>query len=340
MPTLSTQNLTLADWAKRVDPDGTVPVVAELLSQSNEVLEDLVMVEGNLPTGHRSTIRTGLPTVYFRSINAGVPSSKSTTVQVDDSCSLMEAYSTVDAALAKLNGSNAQFRLSEDVAFLEAMNQLQTQTLFYGNPAIDNRQYLGLSARYGAISGAGNAQNILDAGGTGSNNASVWLIVWGDNTVFAPFPKGSQVGLVQKDLGEQTVYDGSGNPFQALRTHYTWEQGLTVKDWRYAVRICNINITDLVAQSGTQASTASTNIIKLLARAMDRIPNYGMGRAAFYMNRTLASLMRVHALDKSNTALSIAQGLSQFGTPMKWTEFMGVPLRRVDRLLNTETRVT
>ena len=33
MAALTNTNLTLADWAKRVDPDGTVPIVAELLSQ-------------------------------------------------------------------------------------------------------------------------------------------------------------------------------------------------------------------------------------------------------------------------------------------------------------------
>jgi hypothetical protein len=340
MATLATTSLTLADWAKRLDPDGKVPVIAELLSQSNEILEDAVFVEGNLPTGHRVTIRTGLPTVYWRSINQGIPRSKSTTAQVDESCGLLEAYSAVDKDLAELNGNTAAFRLSEDVSFLEAMNQTQTQTLFYGNPATDNRQFLGLSARYGAISGAGNSQNIIDAGGTASNNTSVWLVVWGENTVFCPFPKGSKAGLVQNDQGELTIYDSVGNPYQAYQTHYQWKNGLVVKDWRYVVRICNINTTDLLAQNNTQLGTASTAIIYEMSRALDRIPSMGMGRAAFYMNRTLFSMLRIQALNKSNTALAIEQGLTQFGTPTRWTSFMGVPLRRVDQILNTETRVT
>jgi hypothetical protein len=339
MATLATTQLTLADWAKRQDPDGKVPVIAELLSQSNEVLEDAVFIEGNLPTGHRVTIRTGLPTVYWRSLNQGVPRSKSTTAQVDESVGLLEAYCAVDKDLAELNSNTAAFRLSEDSAFLEAMNQTQTQTLFYGNPATDNRQYLGLSARFGAIVGAGNAANVLDAGGTASNNTSIWLVVWGDNTVFCPFPKGSKAGLIHNDQGELTVYDGSGNPYQAFQTHYQWKNGLVVKDWRYVVRIANINTTDLTGQSGTQASTAATQIINLMSRALDRIPNMGMGRPAFYMNRTVASMLRIAALNKSNTALSIEKGLSQFGTPQAWTSFMGVPLRRVDQILNTEARV-
>ena len=201
MATLNTGALTLADWAKRLDPDGKVPVVAELLSQSNEILEDAVFMEGNLPTGHRVTIRTGLPTIYWRSLNQGIPNSKSTTAQVDESCGILEARSEIDIDLAELNGNTNEFRLSEDRAFIEGMNQTQAGTMFYGNPATDPRQYLGLAARYGAISGAGNAQNIIDAGGLLTNNTSIWLVVWGDSTVFCPFPKASRAGLLQEDLG-------------------------------------------------------------------------------------------------------------------------------------------
>lgn len=333
MATLATTALTLADWAKRTDPDGRVPVVAELLSQSNEILEDALFMEGNLATGHRVVIRTGLPTVYWRAINQGIPTSKSQTAQVDESVGMLEAYSEVDKDLADLNGNTSQFRLSEDVAFLEAMNQAQAQTMFYGNPSNDPKQYLGLAARYGTISGAGNAQNIIDAGGTSTNNTSIYLVLWGDNTVFGTFPKGSKAGLIHEDLGLNTVWDSNGGRYQAYRTHYQWKNGLVVKDWRYVVRICNINTANLVA------NTSAADLIALLSRALDRIPNFGMGKPVFYMNRTVYSMLRLQALNKSNYALSIEKGLSQFGTAMSWLSFNGVPLRRVDQLFNTEARV-
>ncbi|NDF13321.1 MAG: hypothetical protein EB060_10975 [Proteobacteria bacterium] len=333
MATLSAGALTLADHAKRLDPNGKVPVIAELLSQSNEILEDCVFMEGNLPTGHRVVIRTGLPTVYWRVINQGVPTSKSVTAQVDEACGMLEAYSEVDQDLAELNGNTASFRLSEDQAFLEAMNQAQANTMFYGNPGIDPKQYLGLATRYSAISGAGNSQNIIDAGGTVSNNASIYLVVWGENTVFCPFPKGSKAGLIHDDLGLDTVIDSNGGRFQAYRTHYQWKNGLVVKDWRYVVRIANINTANLVSGSG------AADLPVLMSRALDRIPNFSMGRAAFYMNRTVYSFLRTQALAKSQNVLAIEKGLSQFGTPMSWTSFQGVPLRKVDQLLNTESRV-
>ena len=339
MATLSTSNLTLADWAKRSDPDGRVPIVAELLSQSNEILDDCVFKEGNLPTGERVVIRTGLPGVYWRALNQGIPSTKSTTAQIDEACGILEARSEVDKDLAMLNGNTAQFRLSEDTAFLEAMNQTQAETLFYGNPGTDPKKFLGLAPRYSDLS-ADNSVNILNAGGSGSDNSSVYLVVWGDNTVYCPFPKGSKAGLTHEDLGEQTVYNSDGTRLQAFATRYQWKNGLVVKDWRYVVRICNIDVSDLLGQSSTQASTASTALIKLMARALYRIPNMAMGRAAFYMNRTVHSGMAISALDKSQSVLNIQEGLSQFGSAQSYLTFLGVPLRKVDALLNTESVVS
>ena len=339
MSTLATTNLTLADWAKRTDPDGRIPIIAELLSQSNEVLEDCVFKEGNLPTGERVVVRTGLPAVYWRALNQGIPSSKSTTAQVDEAAGILEARSEVDKDLAMLNGNTAQFRLSEDTAFLEAMNQTQATTLFYGNPGTDPKQFLGLAPRYSSLS-ATNAQNILSAGGSGSDNTSVYLVVWGDQTVYCHFPKGSKAGLIHEDLGEQTVYNSDGTRLQAYATRYQWKNGLVVKDWRYVVRICNIDVSDLIGQTGTQAASAATNIVKLMARSLYRIPNMAMGRAAFYMNRTVHSGLSIAALDKSQYVLKINEGLSQFGTPYSWLSFLCVPLRRVDAIVNTEAVVS
>ena len=330
--------LTLVDHAKRLDPNGRVDTVAELLTQTNEILEDAVFLEGNLPTGHRTTIRTGLPAVYWRQFNAGVPSSKSTTAQVDEGIGMLEAYARVDKDLAMLNGNTAAFRLSEDRAFLESMNQTQAQTMFYGNPTSNPAAYLGLAARYGTVSGAGNAQNIIKAGGTttggASVNTSVWLVGWGENTVFCTYPKGSTAGLSHQDQGELTIYDGNGNPYQAFQTHYQWKNGLVVKDWRYAVRIANVDVTNLV--SGSSAA----DLVVAMSNALDRIPSMGLCRPAFYMNRTVYSALRRQALNKSANAVTVEKGLNQFGTPANWASFEGVPLRRVDQLINTEAAIS
>lgn len=332
MATLAANQMTLFDVAKRIDPNGSAAQLAELLSQANDNLEDIVFKEGNLPTGHRGTIRTGLPTVYFRQINAGVPSSKSTTAQVDEGCALMEARSNVDEQLVKLNGNGQSIRQSEDMAFIEAMNQQQTQTMFYGNVAVDQKTYTGFSTRYSSLS-AGNAANIINAQGAGPDNTSIWLIGWGENTIFCPYPKGSEAGLVHNDLGKRTIRDSNNLELEAWVSQFTWMNGLFVKDWRYAVRICNIDVSNLVTES------SAADVIKLMSRAMDRIPAWGGIRPAFYMNRTVYSMLRIQALNKSANALAVEAALNQFGTPQKMMTFEGVPIRKVDQLLLTESLV-
>ncbi len=337
MPALTVTSLTLADWAKRLDPEGKVGDIVELLSQTNEILTDMVFVEGNLPTGHRIVIRTGLPAVYYRAINQGVPASKSETTQVDESCGMLEARSQIDVELLNLNGNSAEFMMSEDAAFIESMNQTMAGAVFYGNPAADPRQFLGVQTRYSAISGAANGANVLSAGGsTASQQMSVYLMAWGSQTCFGIFPKGSQAGLKHQDLGEDDVPDANGNLFRARKGLYGWKNGLVVKDWRYIVRICNIDRVDLLAQTGTQAPTAATNIINMMSRAIDRLPSMGLGRPVFYCNRTVMSLLRIAALNRSNAALGIQDALTQFGKPFKELTFLGIPIRCVDQLATTE----
>lgn len=340
MAVIGATNLTLADWAKRIDPDGQVPVIAELLAQSNEILQDCVWKEGNLPTGERVVVRTGLPDVYWRSLNAGIPSSRSQTAQVDEQCSILEARSEVDKDLAMLNGNTASFRLSEDTAFLEAMNQKMAQAMFYGNPANDPKEFLGLATRYSSTA-AGNGRNVILGGGSaGAAQTSVWLVCWGDQTIYCPFPKGSKAGLIHEDLGEQTVYTNNGSVaerMQALVTRYQWKPGLVVKDWRYAVRIANVDVASIRGLTNDQLPTnTNTNLIHKMVQAYYALPNAAAGRCAFYMNRTVHSGLSRLAMEKSMNVMNIEQGVTQFGTAQSYLSFLGVPIRRCDAILNTE----
>lgn len=319
--------LTLADWGKRIDPNGKVDKIIELLSQTNPILLDMMIMESNSPTGHKTTVRTGLPDATWRLLNYGVPNSKSTTAQVTDTMGMLETYAEIDKSLADLNGNTAEFRLSEDRAFLEAMNQKMAQTLFYGDTSVNPQQFMGLASRYSSKS-AGNGQNIIDAGGTGTDNTSIWLVVWGENTVHGIFPKGQEAGLQMQDLGEQTLRDSAGGQYQGYRTHYKWDNGLTLRDWRYVVRIANIDVSDL------SVPASAANIVTQMVKALHRVPNLKMGRAAFYMNRTVAQALDLQSLDKASLALSVKETEGEW-----WTTFRGIPIRETDAILETEARV-
>lgn len=339
--------VTLLDFAKSVDPDGKTATVVELLNQTNEILTDMRWIEGNLPTGHETTIRTGLPSVVWRRLYKGVPASKSQREKVTDTCGMLEARSEVDQAVAELNGNTPEFRLSEAEAFLEAMNQAMTQTLFYGDVTVNPERFTGLAPRYSSLS-AGNAVNILDAGGTASDNTSVWLIVWGENTVTGIFPKGSKAGMTHDDLGLIDIFDDATPParYRGYADHWVWKCGICVRDWRYAVRICNIKIADLIAQSGTQAITAATWVVYLMVKAMARIPAMGKGTAVFYANRTVKEMLSIMAMNKSVNILSVEEGFNQLGDVTPGSvgngvlKLLGVPIRTVDSILSAETRVT
>lgn len=339
MATIGGNVLTLTDWAKRVNPDGDgIAPVIELLNQSNPVIEDMLFIEGNLATGHRTTVRTGLPSVTWRKLNYGVQPSKSTTVTVDDSCGMLEAFPVADKDLVDLNGSTSSFRLSESTAFLESMNQNFASTLFYGDTDTNPERFMGLAPRFSTISGATNGQNIISAGTvTGGDGQSIWLIGWGENTVHGIFPKGSKAGLIHEDLGVDTVVDSAGGRYRAYLDHYQWKCGLALRDWRYVVRIANIDTSAMIADT----AGATVKLIEYMSRAIDRIPNFGMCKPVFYMSRTAFSILRVQAMNKSTNALSIENALDQFGNVIKGNlSFQGIPIRRVDALTATEAQIS
>jgi hypothetical protein len=331
MAGLSSNALTLLDWAKRLDPDGKVSAVAELLSQTNEVLSDMIWLPGNLETGHRTTIRTGLPTVAWRLINQGVQPSKSTTAQVDEACGMMEAWSEVDVELAKLNGDINAFRLSEASAFIEAMNQEFASTLFYGNSGVAQEEFTGLSVRYSDPS-ATNGSNVIDAGSSDTDNTSVWLICWSPTTVHGIFPKNSKAGLNHQDLGEQTVQTSTsiaGTRLRVFQEKWDWKCGIALRDWRFAVRIGSIDVSNLVAKS------SAADLIELMIKAIYRLPVLGLGKPVFYMNRTVLQMLDIQRRDDMLTGGIVYKEVDGVSMPT----FRNIPIRICDALVNTETAV-
>ncbi len=333
MSVLATANPTLIDLAKRLDPDGSVAQIVEIMNQTNEVLDDIGFMEGNLPTGHRSSIRTGIPEPTYRKLYGGVQPTKSTTVQVTDNCGMLEDYAETDKALADLNGNTAAFRLSEERAHIEGMAQKFARTLFYGNEGTLPESFTGFSPRFNNRnpSIAASGDNVIDGGGSGSTNASIWLAVWSPQSAYGIYPKGSKAGLQMTDKGQVTIenVDGNGGRMEAYRSHYKWDHGLTVRDWRFIVRICNIDVTALKKDAATGA-----DVVDLMTQALELVPSLTVGRPVFYCNRTIRSILRRQIKNAKNMNLSLDTVAGK-----KVLHFDEVPVRRVDALLNTEATV-
>jgi len=318
--------MTMADWAKRQEPDGGIVTdTVEALAETNEILDDMLVAEGNLITGNRTTIRTGLPATAWRKLNYGIQPSKSRTAQVDDVCGIHEARSSVDVELAKLGGNSPETLLmTEEAPFVEAMSQKMAGGLFYFDTDTEPEKFLGLAPRYPSLSTA----NVLNAGGSGSDLTSVWLVGWGPRSVFGITPKGAMTGLQREYKGIEPVLDDQTPPgtYYAHVTTYQWKLGLCVKDWRYIVRIANIE------QGDTNGITP-----ELMIQAIGKLPSMrtNSGRYAWYMHKSIWTQLAILAQNKSNVALSWQEVFGQ-----KVLTFWGIPLRQVDQLLITEDALT
>lgn len=344
MALLASTALTLAEWGTRLDPGGKPAAIVELLGQTNEMLTDMLWMECNDGQGHKTTVRTGLPSATWRLLNYGIAKSKSTTAQVRDATGMLEAVSDIDKALADLNGNTGEFRLGEDMAFIESMNQQQQATIMYGSTVATPERFNGLAVRYNSTT-AGNGQNVILAGGNSNTNTSIWLIGWGQNTAHGLFPKGSKAGLDCRDLGEQPLYDAAGQFYPGYRTHYKWDCGMTVRDWRFLVRIANVNVT--------AGAVTTANLVNYLIAAINKVPfisaagnspapgatggtvtRPGQVNWGIYCNRTVRTAFDIQAMSKTNAYFTVETRDSK-----PYTAFRGVPIRICDQILNNEANV-
>lgn len=340
---------TLVDVSTRMDHDGKIPLIAEMLSQCNDYADDAPYVEANEATGHMFVFRTSIPAGSWRSYNMGVGYGKSTTARSRVGLGMLEDYSQVDRALAEHSGDREKFRQSEDVAFMEGMSQTIAQTFVYGNTAVTPAEFMGLAPFYNTLntSTAQNAANVVNFGGAASSNTSLWLIGWSPQSFFLLFPRGSKAGLDMEDKGDVTPgFDSLGNRFEAYTSWFRQQVGLCPQDWRYGARGANIDVTaaglagpnapDVFVNMDTMLSnfpklTRSTSGITKTDAPMDNV----QPRPVFYCNRTLRHWMAVQAMRNRNVLLDIKD---YAGMPIEG--YRGIPIKIIDQITNTESTVS
>jgi hypothetical protein len=333
MATVGATNPTLMDVAKLKEPDGGIVTdVVEMMTQDNEILLDATWQEANGGTFHRSSIRTGIPEPTWRSFYQGVQPTKSSYAQVDEPLGMMEARSQVDKDLADMATDRDQFRFIEAGGHIEGMNQSLVGTAIYGTVTTAPAKFNGLAPRFNSLSAA-SGENIIDAGGTSTDNTSIWLINWSPRTVYFAYPKGSSAGIMREDLGVNNHArppDGSSGEFSAYEEKFTQKAGLVVRDWRHVVRAANIDKSNLVDE------TSAADILKLMTAMVHKLPTAGGGgRTAFYVNRTVMTMLDIQAQQKANVYLTAGEEEGRAKVA-----FRRIPIRKVDQILNNESRVT
>lgn len=330
MATLTNTKPTYLDMANAMTDGKVEAKIVEMLSQTNEMLTDAVVQPGNVQGGYKVIMRDGLPESTFRELYTGVAPSKGRRVAVTETTCMLEARSEIDKDIVDDPAELNAFRLSEAFGYIESMNQTLQETLLYGNTNVQQARFMGLTPRYNSLSSTAGQTNIINLSGSGNANTSVWLVGWSPETVFMFYPKGSKVGIIHEDLGEQDSFDASGNRYRALHDRWQVKTGLVVKDYRYAVRIGNIDVAALKADT----TGGTVKVLEAMLRAINRIPSIKACRPAFYVNRTVKEMIDIHAMNKSSNVLSLAEAAGQFHT-----QFMGIPIRLVDKIVNTESNI-
>jgi hypothetical protein len=333
-----------------MDGAGKQHLIAEMLSQSIVLPKDTPYKESSEMGGHEFAFRTSIPAGAWRQINMGIPYSKSTTAKARVGLGTLEDYSQVDRLLAEMSGDIERFREGEDVAFMEGMGQTWEQTTWYGNTAATPAEFMGLSTFYNTVATATaqNAANCIDGGGTGSSNTSIWLICWGMRTIYMLYPRATKAGLAMEDKGDTVPgFDSLGNRFEAYTSWFRQMGGLCPEDWRYAARICNIDVTNAglagpnaldIFATMAQAEllpptlTAASSGITEVDAPDEMAPGI---RPVWYTNRTGRHWMDVQAMRDRQVLLRIND---YAGIPVDG--FRGIPIRCSDQLLTTEQRVT
>jgi hypothetical protein len=337
---------SLLDVMNVLDPGGKLLDIAEILTQKHEFLDDMGWQQGNLVTGDRFGVRTSKPAVDFRRMNMGTPRSKGGSAQVDEATAKLVGKHQVDRDLAILSGDIAAYRVMEGKPFIEAMGDKLATTTWYGNSLVNDASFTGFTPRFNSLSGPTGKQ-IIDAGGTGTDNRSIWLVVWNDY-VTGLYPKGSKGGLFHMDttanmgmgpdgypIGDE-VLDSNGDPYLAYKDHWQWDCGLKIKDPRYVVRAANIDFSLL---SNTRATGA--DIADIMIQMLGRVQGLN-GNATFYASRDIHTMLDRQASNDSRAFNGM--GLEGFGRAelrkgISTLTFRGIPIRREDALNVDEARV-
>lgn len=342
MSTLTQSTQSMIDQYKNVDGMGRYIDVIEVLNDTSQyILDDWSWMECNSGTKHTRSIRTGLPSVSWGSLYAGIPQSKSAKQTVDDTTGFVEGLSQVDTRQLDLYAENkVPIRSAEGRTFVESMAQELLSAMFYHDPATNPKYPKGLGARYGALAANGAGNQIVDAGGTGSDNTSIWMVEWGYDGVSAIYPKGTPAGIQRENMGRQRVLDANGDPYYVEEELFRTHVGFSLGDWQRVSCVRNIDVSDLEAGSVDIYKFLRKAYWKLKSRRVNKIMDQkAPGRIAIYANKDVCEAM---------DALATNSGTTDNFTRLSWGEiqgqevmtYRGIPVRETDAILNTEAQVT
>jgi len=320
MPALNMNDqMTALEIAKRANAPDPYKII-ELMGLTNEMLLDVPAHEANNGVINVTLQRTIKPMGEHRVYNQGVGKAATQTKPVYDRIAMMGEYSVVDAAMLKHSGNKEAALMSEATAIIKGMGLTQAETLIYGD---DDKpeEFEGLMKRYNSL----NNKQVINAGGSGPNLTSIYLIALGPDLFHLIYPKGStSVGVTREDLGLEHLPDPN-NPGKTLpmyRNYFEAQYGISVKAPEAVRRIANIPST-----------ITGDALVDILLEARARMPQ-GAATYVLYSNVDMQIKLDKAARDKANVVYTAAD---PWGKPITYLRDMRC--RRMDSILSTESAV-
>jgi hypothetical protein len=286
--------------------------VAGLIDEASKAHPEITVGYARTISGlsYKTLVRTGVPTVGFRSANEGNAGVVGVYENRLYETFILNPRWECDKAVADRyeDGAEAYIALEASAVVEASMQALATQFYYGTSSPGDSKGFAGLLAAYDSTN------MVVDAGGTtASTGSSVWAVKFGPKDVAFIYGAGGNLSL--SDVSEQRVLDANGKPFTAYVQELTLYPGLQVGNVRNLGRI-----KKLTADSGKGLTDAL--IAKLLAKFQA-----GVRPDALFMSRRSLEQLR-----SSRTATNAT------GAPAPVpTEAFGVPIYVTDAITDTES---
>lgn len=321
--------LSFGEIAKRTGADGSVLEIFEAMQEVNPVFKFIPAIPCSHGFQHRVTRRTSLPSGTWRKAYKGVAKKASTTQVARFECAQLCARSEIDEDIIDMSDDPKALRRSEDIAFVEGMQQQVMDELIYGESAGQPESIDGLINWLDDLSYA----TVVDGGNAGGT--SIWVIDFSPKTTCMIYPKwakGGPMGLSintdpSNNGGKEKVFDADNLPYYAYVTVFKWWLGVAIRDQMAIGRYCNLNNT-----VGGSSGFNENKLIEML--------NYGRfnPRSTYMlMTKEMKAQMQIRAKDKANVNWNIVNALSGEEVAM----FGGyAPCMRCDSVLTNESTVT
>ncbi len=343
---MATKDITTREsliTAARQTANGMIINVAEVLNETNNVIEDAIVQKSTDITSHLVTRRSRLPAVSWVKVGNGWNATVGLSNQAVEPIGMLKARFLCPQDVMDIQANPDKYRTNQERAYIESMGQELSNTLF-GNVSGGTlspvspppEEFAGFQYRYASLSTSPTAY-VLSNGHTADDdtNTSIWFIQWAANKVYLITPRNMEGGGIKK-VDEGRVYTsgdnavaidgavaGSPNPTNSLWayiTEFSWNVGLAIEDQRAVKRLCNID--------PDHAANDTLDEDKII-----QIRNNFKGNEKIYMycNETIFTQLQILAKDKTNVHWT---GEDPFGRPQ--FNFLDMPVRRCDAITDVE----